>query len=177
MCFATAALAAGAIGGATSAAGSVEQGQAVSNAASYQAQVASNNAIIAGQNADYATAAGRAQAEAQSLKGAATAGRIKATQAASGVNVNSGSAVDVQTGQREASQLDTETVMNNAQLQAYGYRTQQTNFQAQQGLEQMEAEQAPIGADLGATGGLLSSASGLGLKWAQFGNSGSTGGV
>lgn len=169
MCFATLALGAGVLGAGTSALGTLESGAATSNAASYAATVAANNAIIAQQNAKYASAAGEAQAQAVSLKGAATQGKIKTAQAASGVDVNSGSNVDVQKSQRELSQLDTETTLNNAELQAYGYRTQATNYQAQAGLETAEAEQAPIGAALAAGGGLLSSASSLGFNAAKFG--------
>jgi len=149
----------------TSAVGTISSGIATSNAASYQAQVAKNNQIIAEQNAKYASAAGEAQAQATSLRGAAAAGHIKAAQAASGVDVNTGSALGVQQSQRELSNLDTETVLNNAELQAYGYRTQATGFGAQAGLETAEARQAPIGAGLGAAGNLLSSASALGGKW------------
>lgn len=168
------ALAAGIAGAGISAAGTIEQGQATANAANYAAQVAQNNATIANQNATYATAAGQTQAANQSLKGAATAGRIKASQAASGIDVNTGSALNVQEGQREQSQLDTETVLNNAELQAYGYRSQATSYTAQSGLETEEAEQAPIGADIGAAGGFLSSASSVASKWSQLGPSGGT---
>jgi hypothetical protein len=167
------ALAAGIAGAGISAAGAVEQGQATANAANYNAQVASNNATIATQNAAYATSAGQTQAATKSLQGAAAGGRIKAAQAASGIDVNSGSAVNVQQSQRETSKLDTETVLNNAELKAYGYRSNATGFQAQSGLETAEAEQAPIGADIGAAGGLLGSASSLGLKWSQAGSPGS----
>lgn len=163
------ALVVGGIGAATSAGGAAESGQATANAAGYNAQVASNNATIANQNAAYATSAGITQAASKSLQGAATGGRIKAAQAASGVDVNTGSAVDVQKSQREISKLDTETVLNNAELQAYGYRSNATNFTATAGLETEEEEQAPIGADIGAAGGLLSSASSLGSKWSQSG--------
>lgn len=69
-------------------------------------------------------------------------------------------------------------MLNNAELQAYGYRTQQTAFTETAGLETMEAEQAPVaanfalaggeyaaaGAEEGAVGSLLSSASGIGFK-------------
>lgn len=169
------ALVAGLAGAGISAAGQVEQGQATATAANYNAQVAANNATIANQNATYATAAGQTQAAAKSLQGAAVGGRIKAAQAASGVDVNTGSAVNVQASQRETSKLDTETVLNNAELQAYGYRANATNFQATSGLETEEAEQAPIGADIGAAGGLLGSASSLGLKWSQLGPGGGPG--
>ena len=69
------------------------------------------------------------------MKSAAASGRLKAGQAANGVDVNSGSAVAVQSGQRKAGLLDTATVANNAELQAYGYRSQAAGFNAQAGLE------------------------------------------
>lgn len=101
------------------------------------------------------------------MKNAATAGSIKAAQAANGVDVNSGSNADVQASQRELGELDTETTENNALLQAYGYSSQATNFTAQAGLEQQEAAQAPIGAALSAGGGLLGNASALSFRWSN----------
>lgn len=158
MCFATAALIAGGVGSAVSAAGAIEQGQAVANEAKYNSQVAANNAT-------YASAAGTAQAGAESMKNANVAGRVKAAQAANGVDVNSGSTVDVQEGTREAGNIDTQTTENNALLQAYGY--QQTST-----LQKNEAEEAPIGADIGAAGGLLGNASSIGFKWNSLQNPG-----
>jgi hypothetical protein len=131
--------------------------------------VATNNAIIAEQNATYASDAGLASAAASSLKGAAASGKIKATQAASGIDVNTGSAVNVQASERETNVLNAETVLNNAELQAYGYRAKATSEEAQAGLEKEEAAQATTGADIAAAGNLLSSASSVGAKW----NSGS----
>lgn len=170
------ALAAGVIGGGISAVGQLEAGQATANAASYRAEVAKNNAAIALQNATYAEQSGSAKATVQGMKGAAIGGKIKAGQGASGVDVNSGSAVAVRAAQREASLLDTETVLNNSQLEAYGYRTRATSETATAGLEKMTAEQAPIGAAIGAAGSLLSSASSLGYKWSTGGSGFGAGG-
>lgn len=166
------ALAAGVIGGGISAVGQLEGGAATANAANYSAAVASNNAIIAKQNADYAEKAGLVQAQTQGLKSRAVGGKIRAAQGASGVDVNSGSNVDVREAQREAGLLDTETVLNNADLAAYGYRNQATSFDAQSKLDKLTAEQAPIGAAIGAAGSLLSSASSLGFKWSTMGSGG-----
>lgn len=155
-----------AIGGAAiSAIGAITGGIANKNNASYQATVAANNATIAQQNATYAEQAGVAATENEGRKGAAAQGKLKTTQAASGVDVNTGTAVDVQTGERETNQLDTETVMSNAELKAYGYRTQATGFEAESALDEAKANQALPGAALSATGGLLSSASSLPSKW------------
>jgi hypothetical protein len=169
MCFATAGLIAGIAGAGISGAGAIEGGQATANVANYQAAVASNNAIVENQNAVYALQAGNVAATTQGLKGAQVAGKIKAGQAASNIDVNTGSAKAVQAGQREVSELDTETVVNNADLTAYGYRTKATSDEAQAGLDELTATQAPIGADIGAAGSLLSSASALSGKWNQGG--------
>lgn len=118
--------------------GQIEAGQAQANASHYNAQVAFNNAA-------YASASGSAQAEAESLKNAQVGGLIKASQAANNIDVNSGSAVKVQQSQREAGNVDTATVENNALLTAYGYK--------QQGiLQNQEAAQATLGAGLQAGG-------------------------
>jgi hypothetical protein len=170
MCPGTLAIA-GLVGAGVSAAGSILGGIAQGNAAGFQAKVAQNNADIANANADYASKAGNAQAAATSLKGAAAGGKLKAAQAANNVDVNTGSPVNVQQSQRELSQLDTETVLNNAELQAYGYRSQATGFEATAGLEKEEAEEAPIGGYLSAGGNLLSSASSIGFKYGAAPNS------
>lgn len=141
-----------------SVAGTAMSAISASNNADYQSQVAENNAIAAEQNAQYARRAGEQQAAAQSLKGADTAGKIQTAIAANGVDVNTGSAVDVEASQRQQSKLDTETVLNNADLQAYGYRTQAVNFQAQSQLDSAQSSQALIGGGLGAIGGLASAA-------------------
>lgn len=163
----TVALAASVIGGAVTAGGTLESGFATSRADNYSAEVAANNAAIAGENAKYATEAGQSAATTQSLKGASQIGKIATGQAASGVDVNTGSAVDVQASQRGVNKLDTENVVANAGLTAYGYRTQAANFVAQSALDKAAASQAVTGAEIGAAGSLLSSAGGTTMKWTQ----------
>lgn len=155
-----------AVGGAgLSAFSSIQGGNAKAGQLNYQAAVAENNKIISEQNAESAIEAGGAKAATTSMKGAAEGGHIKARQAASGVDVNTGSNVEVQEGQREAALLDTETVLHNADLQAYGYRSQAKNFEAEAQLDRSGADQAETAGYLKAGGGLLSSASSLGFKW------------
>ncbi len=141
----------GLVGGIVQAAGIKQQGD-------YAAQVAENNAKTAEQNAAYAREAGSEAAATASRKAAAEGATIRAGLAANGVDVNTGSAADVATGNRETGRLDAETVMNNAELQAYGYTTTAVNEKAQ-------AEQDRIGASFGAAGSLLSSASSIGFKF------------
>ncbi len=149
------------IGSGVSAIGALQGSRAQAAQGAYQAQVSANNAKIAQQNAALAIQTGEAKGEATSLKNRETMGTIRANQAASGVDVDTGSPVDVRTTQRELGNLATQTDIYNSQLQAYGYRSQQTNFQAQSQLYAYEAPQALTGAEIGAAGTALGSAS----KW------------
>jgi hypothetical protein len=171
---AEASLALGAAGAATSAIGTLTKGSADATNAKYQAQVAYNNQIIANQNAAYSAAAGEQRAATVSRTGAARLGSIKASQAASGIDVNSGSAADVQQSERQTGRLSSLTEENNALLQAYGYRAAATGYGAEAGLKTAEAAQAPTGAALAAGGGLLGNASALGYKF-NYAGSGSSG--
>jgi hypothetical protein len=142
--------------------GDLVSGAAQSNAADYQAKVASNNALEAGYNAAYSTQAGAVQGEQKSRQGAEKQAGVKAAMAANGVDVNSGSAVRVQEGGRELAQTDTANVVHNANLQAYGYRTQQTGYDAQSNLDQMQSSNDLIGSDLKAVGAGLGDAKQIG---------------
>lgn len=108
-------------GTALSAYGSIRQGEAGAEAARTRGAIAQRDAIIAQQNAEYATAVGARRAEDVSMRNAARLARVKASQAANGIDVNTGSAVDVQVSEREMGILDAETVMADATARAYGY--------------------------------------------------------
>lgn len=123
--------------------GDVLGGYASADAASYQAQVARNNATIQQQNATRAASATASQTEEAGLKARSQQADVRAGLAANGTDVNSGSAADVQVGQREIGQLNTATVANNDALQVYGYETQSVNDTAQAGLEQSQ-----VGSDI-----------------------------
>ena len=171
MCFATGAAIASAVAGVAgagvSALGAITQGQAAGRNAAYQSQVAANNATIAQQNAQYATEAGSVQAQEASMKSAAQVGAVKAAIGANDVDVDTGSPLTTQVSQRETGVTNTEQTMQNALLQAYGYNTQATSFEAESGLEQAEAVEAPEEGELSAAGGLLSNASSIGFKFAN----------
>ena len=161
-------LAGSALGGLTSAVGAIQSGAAQSAAAGYQAQVAANNEKIAQQNAAQATATGAVQVEQQGIKTKAEVGAIKAAQAASNIDVNTGSALDVRSSAAALGELDALTIRSNAEKQAYGYETQATSFAGQQSLAESEASEAEIGAGIGAFGSVLGGATGVGntyLKW------------
>lgn len=173
-----ASLALGAVGTGISAIGAMQSASATAAASRYQAQVAANNATIAQQYATSATEAGEAKAEATSLENRQKLGQIGAAQAASGLDVDTGSPVDVRSTQRAIGQLNVENVLQQGQQTAYGYRVQGTNYQAQSGLLQSEAGQAETAGTLNVAGSLVSGASNLGSKylWMQS-NAGPYGGA
>jgi hypothetical protein len=136
----------------------MQNASAQSAAANYQAQVSLNNATIAQQNAQLAAQTGEAKAEATSLQNREQIGRIAAAQAAGGIDVDSGSAVDVRSTQREMGRLSQLTDVSNAALQQYGYRSQGTSYQAQAGLETAQAASAARAGPIAAAGSLLGGA-------------------
>ncbi len=155
----------GLLGTVASVAGSISAANAQADAANYQAQVARNNAQIANQNAEYAIRAADVEAERKGIQDAQEVAKVKAGIAASGVSVNEGSAVDVVSSEREVNKLDTLTDQHDAQLRAYGYRTQAANFEAEAGLKKLEASNARKAGVIGGVSGLLSGVGSLAGKW------------
>ena len=157
-------------------AGAEATAEANSNSANYAAKVAENNATAERQNAEHAVEAGQVKATNASIKNASTVARIGAGMAANGVDINTGSSVDVQDSQRKTGVLDAETVLNNAQLEAYGYRTQATNYENQATLDKAQAGNAITAGNIasegigaGADASLLSNASSVAYKWTTSG--------
>jgi hypothetical protein len=165
------------LGGFMGAEGTRQAGKASSAASYYQAAVAAHNAQIAEQQADRALAAGTVETQAVGLKSAANLGAIKAEQAASGIDVNTGSAVDVQASARMLGKQAADQTMNNAQERAWGYRVQAQNEKAQAQLDMMTGKNQLDAADtaattqmIGALGtGLMGGAKALGTKWELLG--------
>lgn len=165
-------------GPALSAIGQVNQGFAASKSASYQSQVAANNAAIAAQNARLTMETGAAKEAAQGMKSRATVGHITAAEGASGIDVNTGSAAAVRSAAAELGELDAMTIRSNSAREAYGYKVQESNELAQSQLLKKQAESAKTGGILAGLGSLVSGVSGVGSKFASWSNTtgGATGG-
>ena len=132
--------------------GSIEQSKASAACAGYNAQVAQQNAQIATQNASFAGSQGQQEVAAS---GAQTKARIAATlanQGASGVDVNTGSDVNVRESEAKLGMLNALTIRSNAAKSAYGYQTQSVSDTGQAAL--LKSQQ---GSDI--LGGYLSGAS------------------
>jgi len=158
----------GIAGAGISAFGAYEQGQAQAANATYQAQVAANNAMVARENASLAAASGAAREATQGMKTAATVGAIKAGQGASGIDVNTGSAASVRQAASKLGALDLATTRSNTSREVYGYEVAATNDVAQSQLLTSEATQAKTAGDISALGTFLSGASSVGGKYANL---------
>jgi hypothetical protein len=152
--------------------GAQAQADAASAQANYQAAVARNNAVIAEQNAQQSINVGEANSEKQDTKTAATVGSIKAAQAANGIDVNSGSPLDVRTSQEQLGRLDTLTIMNDAMQKAYDFRAQKTNFLAEAQLQSSKAQYAQEAGGLNVASSLIGGISSFSSKWTNYQMSG-----
>lgn len=161
-------LAVSAVGTGVAAYGAIQQSNAASDAANYNAQVAANNQKIAQQKASAAAAAGDAQAAATQQKTRATVGAIAAAQAAGNIDVNSGSAVDVRSSSAELGELDAISVRQKAAQTAYGYQTDATSFQDQSNLDTSQAENASAAGGVSATGSILGGVGSAATNWAKY---------
>jgi len=159
---------AGLAGAAVSAYGSYESGQASAASYAYKAQVAANNAAIARQKGVMDIQAGETAAVNQGLKTRAKVASEKAQQGAAGVDVNSGSAVDVRAGSEELGMLDALTVRSNAAKKAWSDEVEATSDQAQSVLDTSAGQQAETAGEIGAAGSLLSGVSTVGGNYAKW---------
>jgi hypothetical protein len=155
-------------GGALGAYGSYMQGQSAAAAARYNATIEKNNATIAKQNAAIAGEAGSFQAYQVGQKTRSEVGTIAANQAAGGIDVNKGSAVDVRSSAAELGELDALTVRSNAAREAYGYQTQADTHTAQSNLDLFEAANDQTAGTIGAASTFLGSAGSAALNFRKY---------
>lgn len=125
-------------GFATQAVGSLIQGEG-------QAQASEYNATIARQNAEIARQQGAFAMEAQEREAKRAMGRSIAAYGASGVQVDSGSPLDVLADSARMAMLDRLMIQYNAEVKARGYENQSQ-------LETTSAEYSRTSALFGAAG-------------------------
>jgi len=147
---ANASMAASALGTVASAYGSYQQSKAQSaqqeaqNArAEYQAQLAENEAIRAENNAKDARARGRAEEEAYRRRVQGLQGEQRAAFAGSGVDVGSGSAVDVFADTAQMGEIDALVIRENTERRASAFENRAASARAQ-GEMFSAASQTPV---------------------------------
>lgn len=130
----------GTVGTIATVAGAFGQSDSTAAAAKYQAQVARNNQIIAGQQAQDAIARGQVAEQAQRRQVGSVLGAERAGYGASGVSLSSGSPLDIQGDTAQLGELDALTLRSNAQREAAAYRAQGSNFGAEAGFYSARAQ-------------------------------------
>ena len=115
------------------------QANAQQQAAKYQSQVNANNAIIAGQQRSAAIQQGQIETENNQLQQAQILGQQKATLAANGVDLSSGSAVDQLATTRFLGAQAINAIQANAARAAWGYQVQAGSEQGQSALSAWQA--------------------------------------
>ena len=142
-------------------AGSVLKGVTAAESASYNAQVARNQAIVESQNAQHAAGATAAATEKTGLEERAAGANARAGLAANNLDVNTGSPATVQEGNRTLGAFDQAVTANRGAEAVYGYQTQATNDQAKAILDQSQVGPDIAGGVLGGVGDIASGASNL----------------
>lgn len=168
--------AASVIGTGVSAYGQVQAGQAAKAAGDYNAAVARNNQIVAEQQAADAQRRGEVAETEQRRKVRMLAGTQRAALAASGVQLDQGTALDILGDTAAMGELDALTIRNNAEREAYGYRVQGVNFGAEAGLQTMRGQSAMTSGLIGAGGTVLSGAGNVTDRWLTYNKLGIVGG-
>jgi hypothetical protein len=158
------ATAAGGIGKAISA---ISTGESQQQMFDYQAGIANLNAQIASQNSNYATQIGELQAADAGISGAQKMGQIKAAQGASGLDVNTGSAVDVRNSQALVTGQNIAAIRSNAAKTAYDYRVQGVGFGAEAQLDTFAGKNASEAGFINAGSSIIGTASSVSSEWLQ----------
>ena len=154
------------VGAVTGARGAIDAGGANADAATYQAAVARNNKIISDQNATYALQAGKASESNQRQKTAQTIGAQRAAMAANGIDIGSGSPLNLQADTAMIGELDALTIRNNALRNAINFSRQASDFGANASLLDRRAESSRNAGNLNAISSIVGGASSVSDKWA-----------
>lgn len=141
---------------AISALGSISQSRASAASAGYNAKVAAQNAELQIQNAQFAGAEGEQNLAAQGAKNKAALAATLANQGASGVDVNTGSAVDVRESEAKLGMLNALTIRSNAAKQAYGFQVGAASERGQAALGRAQQKSDTTGGYISAGANVLS---------------------
>ncbi|GHT01477.1 hypothetical protein AGMMS50276_29560 [Synergistales bacterium] len=141
---------------ALSAASSLAQGMAAQSSAKAQAAAAEQNARMAEEQADDAVKRGGREEHKFRRQIAIHQGQQRAGLAASGVDVDSGSAGLLQEASRNEAEEDVSVIRFNAQREAWGYQAQATDYRNQASAARASGRNAMTGGVIGAGASLLS---------------------
>ena len=158
---------ASAAGAAVSAYGAHQGGLAKKAMYDYQAGMAKVNAEIQRKNAVEDTKTGEVEAQQYGQKARFQMGKITVAQAASGIDVNSGSNVAVRDSQAAIARQDQSLIRSNAAKRAYAHEVGAVQEETQAGLYGMAGRNAEYEGKVGAVTSILGGVSSVSGKWAD----------
>ena len=164
-----------ALGAISQARGQKQAAAAKANEYRYQAQVDDNNRKVALWKAQDAQDRGAKEEAAHRTKVAALKGRQKSVLAASGVEIGDGSALDILGDTAALGELDALTIRSNAEREAYEQKVNASNLAANASMKRMGANNAIIAGKIGSMTSLLTGASSISSKWANYSGTGTYG--
>lgn len=144
-----------AVSGGLQIAGQQAAARAQQSAANFNASVARNNATIAEQNVRKVQLEGARQEESQRIKTANMIGAQQAAFGASGADVSSGSALDVQGATAALGQSDLLTIRTGTNAREAGLHQQATDFTNQASLLVAQGKNARTAANYESAATLL----------------------
>jgi len=154
-----------AMGAMSQASGQRAQGQAQKQTYDYKAQVNENNKQVSEWKAQDAVDRGYVREQEHRNKVSNLKGRQRAVLAASGVEVDTGSALDILEDTAALGELDALTIRSNAEREAYDYKVAGMNDGAQADVNRMSGENALAAGNMGARTSLLQGAGSVASKW------------
>lgn len=172
---AMASLAITAIGAGTQAYGQKQAGEAAAELGAYNQQVAANNAKYSEAMAQDALQRGDLTASRQRERTAQEIAQQTVAAAGNGVDVNTGSIVDLTSDTARYGELDRLTILNNAQREAFGNRVRGANFESEGNVAYQEGQYAKSAGTTAAFGTALSGAGNVATKWYNFDQAGAFG--
>lgn len=125
--------------------GGIQSANAQKAEGAYQAKIAENNAIGAEQQARDASLRGSIDEEKQRLRTKQMIGSQRAVLAANGVDLGSGTAVDLVGESAGFGEMDALTVRANAAREAWGFTEQAKNYRTQGRMTKWQANNAAKG--------------------------------
>lgn len=168
------------LSGAVGVAGASMSANASADSFNYKAGIAKLNSDINKQNAAWAINQGAIKAENYGLKAGGEIADTKVVQAASGLDINSGSKEAVRDTQQTVATYDQGTIRADAAHTAHGYEVKAAADSAEASMDTAAAENAQKAGKLNVLSSIIGTASSVASKWTQ-GNtigiwSGSSGG-
>lgn len=133
----------------------------------YKAGIADLNRLVALNNRDYSLTTGDLEAQRYGMKARQVGGSIIAKQGASGIDLGTGSSVDVQKGHQYVTALDMATIRNNAARKAFNYQVEAETAGLQSQMYKAAAKDTKAAGNIKLAGSLISGATSVSSKWLQ----------